>query len=186
MDRHFLEFWGNFLINAAKGQQQFDELTQWMHQGFKGFEELTALFRKAYGLEKPESTPEYQQTWHKATREFRESLNTYLSLLGVIPLSEHLALVEKYEALKKENADQLKTIQRLRDLLQQDSGQTAVVGKLQRAGQPPERAVSKADGQLRKLCQGGVGRRQKARQEIGVPSAADRQTDQTPSAGSVL
>jgi hypothetical protein len=144
MDRHFLEFWGNFLINAAKGQQQFDELTQWMQQGFKGFEELTALFRKAYGLEKPESTPEYQQTWHKATREFRESLNTYLSLLGVIPLSEHLALVEKYEALKKENADQLKTIQRLRDLLQQDSGQTAVVENF-------KELVSRQNEQFQKL-----------------------------------
>ncbi|MCG6906988.1 MAG: hypothetical protein LJE63_10220 [Desulfobacteraceae bacterium] len=144
MDRHFLEFWGNFLINAAKGQQQFDELTQWMHQGFKGFEELTALFRKAYGLEKPESTPEYQQTWHKATGEFRESLNTYLSLLGVIPLSEHLALVEKYEALKKENADQLKTIQRLRDLLQQDSGQTAVVENF-------KELVSRQNEQFQKL-----------------------------------
>ena len=128
MDRQFLEFWGNFLINAAKGQQQFDELSQWMHQGFKGFEELTALFRKTYGLEKPESTPEYQQTWHKATREFKESLSAYFSLLGVIPLSEHLALLERYEALKKETAEQLKTIQRLRDLLgQRDSGQTAVV-----------------------------------------------------------
>ncbi|MGD8540955.1 MAG: hypothetical protein PVI27_13480 [Desulfobacteraceae bacterium] len=147
MDRHFLEFWGNFLINAAKGQQQFDELTQWMHQGFKGFEDLTVMFRKAYGLEKPESTPEpeYQQNWHKATREFRESLNAYFSLLGVIPLSEHLALLEKYEALKKENAEQLETIQRLRDLLgQRDSGQTAVVENF-------KELVSRQNEQFQKL-----------------------------------
>jgi hypothetical protein len=129
MDRHFLEFWGNFLINAAKGQQQLDDLTQWMQQGFKGFEELSTLFSKAYGLQKPpESTPDYQQTWHKATREFKESLNAYFSLMGVIPLSEHLALLEKYEALKKENAEQLTVIQRLRGLLgERDSNQTAVV-----------------------------------------------------------
>lgn len=149
MDRHFLEFWGNFLINAAKGQQQFDELTQWMHQGFKGFEDLTAMFRKAYGLEKPESTPEpeYQQNWHKATREFRESLNAYFSLLGVIPLSEHLALLEKYEALKKENAEQLETIQRLRDLLgQRDSGQTAVVENF-------KELVSRQNEQFQKLME---------------------------------
>ncbi len=147
MDRHFLEFWGNFLINAAKGQQQFDELTQWMHQGFKGFEDLTAMFRKAYGLEKPGSAPEpeYQQNWHKATREFRESLNAYFSLLGVIPLSEHLALLEKYEALKKENAEQLETIQRLRDLLgQRDSGQTAVVENF-------KELVSRQNEQFQKL-----------------------------------
>jgi hypothetical protein len=145
MDRHFLEFWGNFLINAAKGQQQLDDLTQWMQQGFKGFEELSTLFRKAYGLQKPpESTPDYQQTWHKATREFKESLNAYFSLMGVIPLSEHLALLEKYEALKKENADQLKTIQRLRDLLQQDSGQTAVVENF-------KELVSRQNEQFQKL-----------------------------------
>ena len=147
MDRHFLEFWGNFLINAAKGQQQFDELTQWMHQGFKGFEDLTAMFRKAYGLETPQSTPEpeYQQNWRKATREFRESLNAYFSLLGVIPLSEHLALLEKYEALKKENAEQLETIQRLRDLLgQRDSGQTAVVENF-------KELVSRQNEQFQKL-----------------------------------
>jgi hypothetical protein len=149
MDRHFLEFWGNFLINAAKGQQQFDELSQWMHQGFKGFEDLTAMFRKAYGLEKLESAPEaeYQQTWHKATREFRESLNAYFSLLGVIPLSEHLALLEKHEALKKENAEQLETIQRLRDLLgQRDSGQTAVVENF-------KELVSRQNEQFQKLME---------------------------------
>lgn len=129
MDRHFLEFWGNFLINTAKGQQQFEELTQWMNQGFKGFDELAALFRRAYGLEKPpESSPEYLQTWQKATEEFRESLNSFLSMMGVIPLSEHLALVEKFEALKQENAEQARTIAYLRSLLgERESGQDAVV-----------------------------------------------------------
>lgn len=146
MDRHFLEFWGNFLINTAKGQQQVDDLTQWMQQGFKGFEELATLFRKAYGLQKPpECTPDYQQTWHKATSEFKESLNSYLSLLGVIPLSEHLALLEKYEALKNENAEQLNTIQRLRDLLGKgDSGQTAVVENF-------KELVSRQNEQFQKL-----------------------------------
>jgi hypothetical protein len=131
MDRHFLEFWGNFLINTAKGQQQLEELTQWMNQGFKGkgFDELSTLFRKAYGLEKPtESAPQYLQNWQKATREFRESMDSFLSLMGVIPLSEHLALVEKHEALKQENAEQVKIIQHLRALLgERASDQDAVV-----------------------------------------------------------
>ena len=51
MDKNFLEFWGNFFINAAKGQQQLEDMGQWMSQGFKGFEELTAMFRKCYGLD---------------------------------------------------------------------------------------------------------------------------------------
>jgi hypothetical protein len=36
MDRHFLEFWGNFLINAAKGQKQMEDMSKWMQQGFEG------------------------------------------------------------------------------------------------------------------------------------------------------
>jgi len=28
MDRHFLEFWGNFLIKAAKGQKQLEDMSR--------------------------------------------------------------------------------------------------------------------------------------------------------------
>lgn len=120
MDKQFLEFWGNLLINTAKGQQQFEQLTQWMNQDFKGFEELTAMFKKFYGLEKiPKSAPEYLQVWQKSTEHFRESLKGYFSILGVVSLNEHLTLVKKYETLKKENADQAETIEHLRLLLGQ-------------------------------------------------------------------
>ena len=50
MDRQFLEFWGNFLLSAAKSQKQLEDMTEWMKGGLKGFEELTSLFRKIYGL----------------------------------------------------------------------------------------------------------------------------------------
>ena len=48
MDRHFLEFWGNFLVNAAKEQKRLEDLSNWMQQGFKfkGFDDLTEMFRK--------------------------------------------------------------------------------------------------------------------------------------------
>jgi hypothetical protein len=46
MDKYFLEFWGNFLINTAKGQKQMEDMSKWMQQGFEGFDELTGMFRK--------------------------------------------------------------------------------------------------------------------------------------------
>lgn len=36
MDRHFLEFRGNLLIQAAKGQKQLEELTRLVNQGVIG------------------------------------------------------------------------------------------------------------------------------------------------------
>lgn len=118
MDKHFLEFWGNFLIHAAKGQKQLQDMSKWMQQGFEGFDELTAMFKKNYGLEHMEKyTPAYMETWKKASENFQKSFKDYLSLMGVVSKDEHLALVKKYEELKEKIAAQEETIKHLRMLL---------------------------------------------------------------------
>ena len=118
MNRHFLEFWGNLLINAAKGEKQMEELTQWISQGLKGFEGLNAMFRKFYGLNKMnEGSPDYQKAWKNAADDFQRSLKEYLNLMGVVSKAEHLSLAGKYEDLKKKAADQEETIKHLRMLL---------------------------------------------------------------------
>jgi hypothetical protein len=120
MDKHFLEFWGNFLTNAAKGQKQLEDMAAWMGQGLRGFESLTALFRKCYGLDRlQEGSPEYLKTWNKAELDFSKSFKDYLSFFGVVPREEHLALVKKYEELKVKLAGQEETINHLRMLLSQ-------------------------------------------------------------------
>ncbi|MCG6878101.1 MAG: hypothetical protein LJE96_02970 [Deltaproteobacteria bacterium] len=118
MDPHFLEFWGNLLIQAAKGQQQMEELNRLTNQGAKGFEAQNALFRKFYGLgDANEKRPVDTEEWEKAVRDFQTSLKQYLNLMGVVPKTRHLELVEKYENLKKKAADQEETIEHLRMLL---------------------------------------------------------------------
>lgn len=120
MDKQFLEFWGNFLINVAKGQQQLEEMTQWMGQGFSCFEDLAGMFKKFYGMERlPEDTPDYFKTWERAGKDFQKSFKEYLSLMGVVSKDEHLALVTKYENLKKKVAEQKETIKHLRMLLEE-------------------------------------------------------------------
>ena len=123
MDRHFLEFWGNFLINAARGQKQLEDMAKWMTQGLKGFEDLTTMFRKFYGLDRlSEGTAEYETTWEKAAKDFQRSFNEYVKFFGVVPLQEHLELVKKYEALKEKVSAQEETINHLRMLLDQKEG----------------------------------------------------------------
>ena len=118
MDRHFLEFWGNFLINVAQGQKHLEDMSQWMTQGMKGFDELTAMFRRHYGLEHMEKdSPDYMATWKKASEDFSKSFKDYLLLMGVVPKDKHLTLVKKHEQLKEKVASQEETIEHLRMLL---------------------------------------------------------------------
>ncbi len=117
MDSNFLEFWGNFLLSAARNQKQMEDMQKWMQQGFRGFEDITALFRKIYGV-KPsgEACFDYGEFWKKAQADFTESFKDYLNLLGVVPRDEYLALVKKYEELKERVSSQEETIKHLRML----------------------------------------------------------------------
>jgi tetratricopeptide (TPR) repeat protein len=149
VDRHFLEFWGNFLINAAKGQKQMEDMAKWMTQGLKGFEDLTAMFRKFYELDRiPESAPDYVKTWEKAAKDFQKSFEHYLKLLGVVPRHEHLELVKKYEALKEEVAEQEETIKHLRMLV---VAKGADLGKIVKGYQD---LVEKQTDQFQRLMEG--------------------------------
>ena len=116
MDPHFLEFW----VNASKEQRRLKDLYEWMQQGFNGFDDLTEMFRKFYGLDHMEKdTPAYLETMKKASENFLESFKDYLDLMGMVPKDKHLALVQKYEALKEKVADQEETIKNLQLLLEE-------------------------------------------------------------------
>lgn len=117
MDRNFLEFWGNLLLSAAKGQEELEAMAKWIRQGLSGFEYLNDMFRKFYGIDRhSEDSPDYLQSWKKAERNFYKSLEDYLSLFGVVPREEHLELLKEYEELKAKAAAQEETIKHLRML----------------------------------------------------------------------
>jgi hypothetical protein len=118
MDRQFLEFLGSFFLNAAKGQKQLEDMTRWIGGGFSGFEELTRMFRKFYGMNGlPLASPDYTEAWEKASENFKKSYHEWLNLMNVIPKSEYQILQKKCEALKDKIAAQDETIRHLRDLL---------------------------------------------------------------------
>ena len=113
-----MEFWGTFLINAAKGQKQLEDMTRWMSRGFNGFDELTDMFRKFYGLEQlPHNSPDYAKAWEKASENYKTSLNEWLEFMSVVPKKKYLALEKKYDTLRKKVASQDETIRRLQNLL---------------------------------------------------------------------
>ena len=131
MDSQFLEFWGNYLLAAAKGQKQLEDLNQWIRQGFSGFEELSAMFKKFYGLEPPRKNDlDSTKAWQNAVDDFGNSFDAYLDLMGVVPKGKYRELEQKYAALKKLAAEQADTIKVLRKLLAEEGtyqGETAKI-----------------------------------------------------------
>ena len=118
MDSQFLEFWGNYLLAAAKGQKQLEDLNQWIRQGLSGFEELTAMLKKFYGIDSPQKNDaDSTNTWQNAAADFQNSLDSYLTLMGLIPQEKYRALEQKYAALQNKVAELEDTIKVLRNLL---------------------------------------------------------------------
>ena len=120
MNRYFLEFWGQVLLQAAKSQKQLEDLAQWVPRGFWGFQDYTRLFKTAYGLEAmDEENPDFLALWQKAEKDFRDSFREYLFLLGGVPREEYAALARKYDELQEKVAEQAETIELLRVLAEE-------------------------------------------------------------------
>ena len=118
MDHRFLEFLGNFFLSTAHGQKQIADIFSWMQQGYSGYEELTSMFRKFYGLEKlPPSDAESKKKDHEALRDFQQSFNAYVRLLGVVSTAEHQELLDKFNRLEEKCEAQEAMIRSLKLLL---------------------------------------------------------------------
>jgi hypothetical protein len=132
-DPNFLEFWGNYLIAVARGQKQLQDLSRWMSQGFQGLEDLTAMFKKSYGLEALQpDTRTFQDAWEKATADFRKSFRETFSQLGWVTEKEYRELKQENQRLQKRIAQQDDTIRRQGMLLEErglDQTQTLEVFK---------------------------------------------------------
>lgn len=118
MDSQFYEFWGRFLINVAQGQKQVEEMSAWMKKGYAGADDMTALFRRCYGLEAPDSAHD-RQAWQKAIAEFHNTFAQFTAQWGWVPQAEHQQVLEKCTALEKQVEGQRATIRQLQDLLTQ-------------------------------------------------------------------
>ncbi|MBA4392107.1 MAG: hypothetical protein C0407_00990 [Desulfobacca sp.] len=117
-DRHFLEFWGNLLLQTAQGQKQLEDFSLWFNQGLKGFNELTALFGKFYGLEPlADEAPTPLSSWEKASEEFQKAFKDYMTLFGFVPKQEHDRLLQELEVLKDKTRQQEDHTKQLQTLL---------------------------------------------------------------------
>ena len=114
----FYEFLGNYFTNAARGQKQLEDMSSWIKQDFAGSDDITALFRRCYGLSAPKAGGTLDgQSWPKAMVDFQQTFTQLAEQLGWVTLTEHQQMVDKCAALEKKIELQQVTITQLRDLL---------------------------------------------------------------------
>lgn len=115
MNSDFLQFWAEFLHQAAAGQRRVEAMVRWIESGCSPKDELADLFRACYGL--PPATTMGGDPWKKATTEFMAALKTYAPLWGWVPLARHERLKRKTKRLENKINQQERTIEQLTALL---------------------------------------------------------------------
>lgn len=119
MDAQFLEFWGKFFQNAARSQKQLEQMAEWIRQGFTTVNESVELFKKLYGLNESQKTPEDDAAkWHKAIADFENAFNQFARLFGWVAQPEYTALQQKCTEQTETIRQQDQTIKQLRALLE--------------------------------------------------------------------
>ena len=131
MDHQFFKFWGEFLLQAADGQRQLEDLTRWISGGFSPSGELADLFRKCYGLP-AFSPPDSANAWQKATADFHKAFKDYAPLWGWVPLERYDRLKREKERLEAQIADQARFIRQLEAILEdKDLGHMGLITRFQ-------------------------------------------------------
>lgn len=120
MNAPFFEFWGKFLINVAQGQKQLEDMSTWMKKGFADADDLAALFRRCYGLDKTDAgSHQGLPAWDEAVDGFQKTFAQFAAQWGWVTQSEHQRLQNRCTDLEKEVHAQQITIRQLRELLAQ-------------------------------------------------------------------
>lgn len=119
MDKKYLDFYGNFLWNPANVQKQFEYMVRSVDLGVKGIEDTARLYRRMFGMmeQAGAGAVDVLGTWRKAQEQFRIFYRDYMGLIGLVPLSDHLAVVRQKEEMERRLASREESGHYFRQLL---------------------------------------------------------------------
>ena len=87
-------------MDADKEKKPMENMANWADYGVGGYEDLTAMFRKLYGLDwMPEvkDMPNYFDTWTLTMKDYAKPFHDYLGLIGLVSKDGYLALRGQYK-----------------------------------------------------------------------------------------
>jgi hypothetical protein len=102
MDNNLLEFWGNVLLTAARGQKQLEEISNMTKNGWWGMPDMSSMMGMFQGMDVfAKASSEYLKIFSKTNDEMQKSIKEFLALMDLVPRKDYLELQEEYEAYKK-------------------------------------------------------------------------------------
>jgi len=118
LDHKFLEFYGQYLLNAAQTQKQIEKMSDWMKPGLKGLGGMEEIFKTCYGIQDSQkSSPQGTEMFQEAMEAFQSSFSTYVTQMGWVEAKKYNDLKQAYETLQKKSEDQKKIIDQLNTML---------------------------------------------------------------------
>lgn len=122
MDKNMLEFWGQAFLNAARNQQQLENMSKYFGQSPGTDNQIMNSFFKALGWQnvekmKPEEILEFAK---KSVNAYQEFFKAYLAIFDIVSKEEYLNMVKENEELKEKIAQQEKIIQSYKNLSGKD------------------------------------------------------------------
>ena len=135
MHSQFMEFFGNYLIQAARWQKLLEQSAPDGKPEVMDMAELGRLFQKACGSGGPAEEPavaEYSRIWQQTLEAFQSAFCTYAGMWGWVPRADYQALQEKCDSLEKTIGKKDEMISQLRSLLEEKGlGQSELLLRFQ-------------------------------------------------------
>jgi len=123
MNPDVLEFWGNFLLAAARGQAHVEAMSKWARESMSGAmtgaEDFNVLFANWFGTgaSAPEAVPQLVEAWEKLGQPLRASWEELAGLMGMVPAQKYEELEAQCRDLQEKLKTQVEVIHKLREQL---------------------------------------------------------------------
>jgi hypothetical protein len=121
MHSQLMEFFGNYLIQAAGWQKLVEQSSPDAKPDVMDMAELGRLFQQACGIDGPTEPAfaEYSRIWQQTVENFQSAFCPYAKMWGWIPQAEYQLLQEKCDSLEKTILKKDEIISQLRSLLEE-------------------------------------------------------------------
>lgn len=134
MNSQFLEFLGNYLIQAAKWQSLSSPPFTGSSLSVMEPAEFARLFKTFCTIagSQEKEISDYLRLWQQSLENFHSLFTPYAKIWGWVPESDFQKLQEKCQSLEKVNRKQEQTISQLRSLLDEKGlGQVEMLQRFQ-------------------------------------------------------
>jgi hypothetical protein len=133
MDKNMLEFWGRALLNAARSQQQLEDMNKIIGQDIGADNPFMKSFFKVFGCQNQEKIDgeDIIELTKKSSDAYKEFFKAFLTIFDIVSKDEHIILVKENEDLKAKIAELEKIIISYKNLSGKDNfDQEQIVGNL--------------------------------------------------------